>query len=129
MGPGGKVTVTDHSEMLGEFFVVSHRKGRGPIGGPGKELGLLGYDPEQKVYTFEVFGDDGSVGRATATVSGDTWVLLAPVINTCQQGADKVKERYTLKEVSPTSYTFIGEISTDGGPWTEIEEGKAKKVR
>ena len=89
----------------------------------------MGYDPEQKVYTFEVFGDDGSVGRATATVSGDTWVLLAPVINTCQQGADKVKERYTLKEVSPTSYTFIGEISTDGGPWTEIEEGKAKKVR
>jgi len=127
-GAGGKVTVTTHSEMLGDFFLVSHREGRGPKGS-GKEIGIMGYDPEQKVYTYENFDNDGDVGRATATVSGDTWVLLAPVINTCQQGADKVKERYTLKEVSPTSYTFIGEISTDGGPWTEIEEGKAKKVR
>jgi uncharacterized protein DUF1579 len=129
MGPGGTVTVTDHNEMLGELFVVFHRKGRGPKGS-GKEIGFLGYDPEQKVYTYEVFSDDGSVGRATATLSGDTWVLLAPALDVCQQGGDKVKERYTLKEVSPTSYTFIGELSTDAGPWTEIEEGKAtKKVR
>lgn len=123
-GPGGKVTVTDHSEMLGDFFVVSHREGRRP---GGKEIGILGYDSEQKVYTYEGFGDDGDVARATATISGDTWVLLAPAINPCRQGGDKVKERFTLKEVSPTSYTFISEISMDGGPWTKIEQGKATK--
>src|SRR5437660_12930601 len=77
MGPGGKVTVTDHNEMLGDFFVVFHREGQGPMGS-GKEIDILGYDPGQKVYTYENFGDDGDVGRATATISGDTWVLLAP---------------------------------------------------
>jgi hypothetical protein len=102
-GPGSKVTVTDHSEMLGDFFVVSHREGRRP---GGKEIGILRYDPEQKVYTYEGFGDDGDVARATGTISGDTWVLLAPAINPCRQGGDKVKERFTLKEVSPRSYTF-----------------------
>jgi len=126
LGPGRTATVTDHNEMLGDFFVVFHRKGRGPKGS-GKEIGFLGYDPEQKVYTYEVFIDDGSVGRATATLSGDTWVLLAPALDTCQQGGDKEKERFTLKEVSPRSYTFIGEVSIDGGPWTRVEEGKATK--
>jgi len=115
-GPGGKVIVTDHSERRGDCLVVSHREGRRP---GGKEIGILGYDPEQKVYTYEGFGDDGEVARATATVSGDTWVLRA-------QG-DKFKERFTLKEVSPTSYTFISEVSIDGGPWTKVEEGKATK--
>ena len=124
-GPGGKVTVTDHNEMLGDFFVVFHREGRSRPG--GKEIGILGYDPEQKVYTYEVFSDDGDVGRATATISGDTWILLAPAIDSCRQGGDKEKERFTLKEVSPTSYTFIGEVSIDGGPWTRVEEGKATK--
>jgi len=104
-GAGGKVTVTDHNEMLGDFFVVFHREGRGPTGS-GKEIDVLGYDPELKVYTFENFNNDGDVGRATATISGDTWVLLAPAGDACRQAVDKIKERFTLKEVSPTSYTF-----------------------
>jgi hypothetical protein len=44
--------------------------------------------------------------------------------------ADKQETRSrnaTLKEVSPTAYTFIGEISIDGGPSTKIEQGKATK--
>ena len=126
MGPGSKVTVTDHNEMLGDFFVVFHRKGRGPKGS-GKEIGILGYDPSRKLYTYENFDNEGDIGRATATVSGDTWVLLAPQSDACQREGDKVKERFTLKEVSPTSYTFITEISIDGGPWTKIEQGMATK--
>ncbi len=126
MDPGGKNTITEHNEMLGDFFVIFHRDERHATG-PVKEIGILGYDSGQKVYTYENFGDDGDVGRATATISGDTWVLLVPAIDACQQGGNKFKERFTLKEVSPTSYTFINEISTDGGPWTKIEEGKATK--
>jgi hypothetical protein len=93
-GAGGKVTVTDHNDMLGDFFVVFHRKGRGPTGS-GNEIGILGYHPTQKVYTYETFDNDGGVGRATATVSGDTWVLLAPAPDACRQAGDKIKERYT----------------------------------
>jgi len=110
----------------GRFFVVFHREGRGPRGS-GKEIGILGYDPTRKVYTYENFSDDGDVGRATATISGDTWVVLAPATDNCQKVGDNFKERFTIKEVSPISYTFINEISVDGGPWTKIEQGKAAK--
>jgi len=44
-----------------------------------------------------------------------------------RQGRNKFKGRMTIREVSPTSYTFSNEISIDGGPWTKIEEGKATK--
>jgi len=125
-GAGGKVMVTDHNEILGDFFVVFHREGRGPRGS-GKEIGILGYDPTRKIYTYENFSDDGDVGRATATISGDTWVVLAPATDNCQKVGDNFKERFTIKEVSPISYTFINEISVDGGPWTKIEQGKAAK--
>ncbi len=126
MGPGGKFSGTDHNEMLGDFFVVFHHDERGPTGS-GKEIGIMGYDPRRKVYTFEHFGDDGDVGRATGTVSGDTWVWLWPAIDACQRGGNKFKGRVTIKEVSPTSSTSINEISIDGGPWTKLREGKATK--
>ncbi len=126
MGPGGKVTGTDHNEMLGDFFVIFRRNEQGPRGS-GNEIGILGYDPRRKVYTYEHFGDDGDVGRATATISGDTWVFLWPATDACQQGENKFKGRFTIKEVSPTSYTFINEISIDGGPWTKLQEAKATK--
>jgi hypothetical protein len=125
-GPSGKFSGTDHNEMLGDFFVIFHRDERDPTGS-GKEIGIMGYDPQRKVYTYEHFGDDGDIGRGTATISGDTWVVLWPAIDACQQGENKFKGRMTIKEVSPTSYTLINEISIDGGPWTKFQEGKATK--
>jgi hypothetical protein len=44
-------------------------------------------------------------------------------------GGKKVKGRFTLKEVSPTSYTFTFDTSTDSGAWTKVMEGKATKVK
>jgi hypothetical protein len=127
MGPGGKVTVTDHNEMLGDFFVVFHRDERGPTES-GKEIGIMGYDSSQKVYTYEHFDDNGDVGRAITTISGDTWVFLWPATDDCKDGGkQQLKGRITLKEVSPTSYTFVNEISIDGGPWTKLQEAKATK--
>jgi len=32
-------------------------------------------------------------------------------------------------QVSPTSYTFKGEIASGGGPFAVVEEGKATKVK
>lgn len=126
MGPGGKFTITDHNEMLGDFFVIFHRDERDATG-PGKEIGIMGYNTEQKVYTYQHFSDQGERGAATATVSGDTWVLLWPATDAAKEGGKRFKGRFTIKEVSPTSYTFINEISIDDGPWTKVQEGKATK--
>ena len=126
MGPGGRTTITEHNEMLGDFFVIFHRDERDATG-PVKEIGIMGYDPEQKVYTYEQFSDQGERVTATGTVSGDSWVLLWPATDAAKEGGKRLKGRFTLKEVSPTSYTSTEEISIDGGPWTKVGEGKATK--
>ena len=129
--PGEKFTSTDHNEMLGDFFVIFHSDERDATG-PGKEIrikkiGIMGYDPERKLYTFEQFSDQGERATLTATVSGDTWVFLWPATDAAKEGGKRLKGRLTVKKVSPTSSTFTNEVSIDGGPWTKIQEGKATK--
>src|SRR5437868_12756187 len=51
-GPGGKITAKDHNVMLGDFFVVFHSDSTGPMG-QQKTVAVMGYDPKEKVYTYE----------------------------------------------------------------------------
>ena len=39
------------------------------------------------------------------------------------------KRRYTITEVSPTSYSYKVERSVEGGPWTQTIDLKATKVK
>src|SRR3990172_10998713 len=51
-GPGGKVTGTDRNEMWpGGYFLVMHSSGKGPMG-PLKGLSVMGYNTQEKVYTY-----------------------------------------------------------------------------
>jgi hypothetical protein len=38
-----------------------------------------------------------------------------------------LKGRFTMKNISPASYTFLYEISEDGTKWTTVMDGKATK--
>ena len=121
-GPGGKLTANNHNEMLGDFFVVFHGDGTAQMG-PVKTLAAIGYDSKEKAYTFDEFTSTGEHAKAMGTVSGDTWTWTF----SGNEGGKDFKGRFTLKEVSPTSYTFTNELSIDGGPWAKLEEGKATK--
>jgi uncharacterized protein DUF1579 len=121
-GPGGKFTSTDHDEMLGDFFLLIHSEGNGPMG-PQKSVAALGYDPKEKVYTYDGFTTYGEHGKATGTVSGDTWNWTF----SGDEGGKSFKGRITIKELSSTAYTFTEEMSIDGGPWTKSVEAKATK--
>lgn len=123
-GPGGKFNVTNHNEMLGDFYVVFHGDGTGPTG-PMKTLAAIGYDAKQKAYTFDGFTSTGEHAEGTGTVSGDTWTWTFGG----EEGGKSFKARFMLKEVSPTSYTFTNELSVEGRPWTKLEEGKATKAK
>jgi hypothetical protein len=51
--PGGKMTSTSHSEMFpGGFFLVTHSSGQSAMG-PMQEMEIMGYDPTEKVYTYD----------------------------------------------------------------------------
>jgi hypothetical protein len=127
MGPGGKVTATDNCEWFsGGFAVVCHSDGKTPMG-PSKSIGIMGYSAEEKVYTY--YGVDntnmamGSVPKGTR--QGDTWTYTDEGV----MGGQKYKSRVTIKEVSPTEYSFRMEMQGADGKWAPMMEAKSTKVK
>jgi len=124
-GPAGKYTSTDHNQMLGDFFLVLHSDGSGPMGAI-KEIAVMGYDAKAKKYTYDGYTSMGEHETSTGTISGDTWTWFSPEQ---EMGGKKVNGRFILKEVSPISYSYTFDSTTDGGAWTKIMEGKATRVK
>jgi len=81
--------------VLGGFFVMCHSEGTGPMG-PGKGVSFLGYDPNEKVYTYHEFTNTGDAIDAKGTVNGDTWNWTAE----SKMGDTKMNVRVTIKHVS-----------------------------
>jgi Protein of unknown function (DUF1579) len=123
MGPGGKFTGSETDEwMPGGFFLEAHEAFNTPTGN-GTGLSFLGYDTNDKVYTYHSFSSDGESEAATGTLTGDTWAFSSEE----RMGSQTFKGRYSIKVQSPTSYTFKYEMSPDGTAWNTVMEGKATK--
>lgn len=126
MGPGGKMTMTEESAWMdGNFFLVSHSKFDAPGIGSGSGISFMGYNADQKVYTYDEFNSMGEAEHSTGTLDGDTWTWLGEQ----KMGAQTMKGRFTMKISSPTSYTFKYEMSPDGTTWTTVMDGTATKVK
>ena len=123
-GPGGKFTSTDHAMMLGDFFVVTQSDGRGPMGSM-RVVSTMAYDPKEKAYTYDEYTSMGEHQISKGSVSGDTWTWTSDE----EMGGKTMKGRFTLKETSPTSYTFKFDMSEDGSAWINVMEGKSTKTK
>jgi hypothetical protein len=122
--PGGKFTATEKCEWYsGGFFVMCHSEGTGPMG-PAKGVSFIGYDPNEKVYTYHEFTSTGEAIDSKGTVTGDTWNWTAE----SKMGDAKISVRVTIKEVSKTEYTFKLEMSQNGGEFSVVEESTSHKV-
>jgi uncharacterized protein DUF1579 len=125
MGPGGKMKTTDNCEWFeGRYSVICRSEGTTPMG-PTKSIGILGYNTEEKVYTY--YGVDNS-GMTMAsvpkgTVQGDTWTYT----DEGTMGGKKYKSRVIIKELSPTSYTFKMDMQGPDGKWMPMMESKNTK--
>jgi hypothetical protein len=125
MGPGGKFTGTEHNEWMdGGFFLLSHSDVTMPVG-KAKGLAVFGYNSEEKMYTYNGFNSMGEGESAKGTIDGDTWNWT----NENKMGGKLMRGRYTVKTLSPTSYTFKFEMQPEGADWATIMEGKATKVK
>lgn len=127
MGPGGKITSTDKCEWFeGHYAVICHSQGNGPAGAM-KSLGILSYNPNEKVYTY--YGVDnmgmtmGTVPRGT--LQGDTWTYT----DESTMGGQTMKTRVIIKELSPTAYTFVMDMQGPDGKWGRIMQSKYTKVK
>ena len=127
MGPGGKMKSTDTCEWFeGQFSVICRSEGTSPAG-QSKSMGILGYNAEEKVYTY--YGiDNSNMNMATiprGTVRGNTWAYT----DESTYGGTKVKSRVTIKELSPSSYTFRMEMEGPDGKWMPMVETRNTKVQ
>jgi Protein of unknown function (DUF1579) len=123
MGPGGKFSGTQKGEMMnGGFFLVMHSDMTLPGFGSGKGLAVMGYNPEEKKYTYNAFNTWGENEAATGTVDGNTWTWT----DEHKMGGQITHGRYTAKVTSPTTYDFKYEVSA-GGDYATVMEGKATK--
>src|SRR5438552_7801184 len=91
--------------------------------GIGNEATYLEYDLDKKVYTYKAFNSMGEAEDSTGTVNGDTWTWTSDE----HMGGQTMKGRFTMKVLSPTSYTMKFELSQDGTNWMTGMEGKATK--
>jgi uncharacterized protein DUF1579 len=127
MGPGGKMTGTDKCSWYdGGFAVVCNSEGTMPTGSM-KSIGIMGYNAEEKVYTW--MGTDSSGMTMTTvprgTLQGDTWTYNDESV----MGGQKMKSRVVIKELSPTAYTFQMDFQGPDGKWVTAMESKSTKVK
>jgi hypothetical protein len=125
-GAGGKFSSTDTTEwMPGSFFAEGHVDFKMPpeVGGEGKAISYMGYDTDENVYTRDEFNSQGRREAAKGTVSGDTWTWTS----TQTYSGQEIKQKMTIKVLTPTSYNMKFEISMDGTNWMTFMEGKATK--
>jgi len=122
--PASKWTMTSHAEwMEGNFFLVENSDMDFGTMGKGKEVAYMGYDPDKKVYTYRAFNSMGEAEDSTGTVDGDTWTWTSDE----HMNGMTMKGRFTMKVLSPTSYTMKFELSPDGSKWMPAMEGTATK--
>jgi hypothetical protein len=125
-GAGGKFTSSDTTEWMdGNFFAVGHANFKMPpeLGGDGKSTSFMGYDTDQNVYTYNEFNSQGRRENSKGTLSGDTWTWTSSQTYSGQE----IKQKMTMKVLTPASYSLKFEISMDGTTWMPFMEAKATK--
>ena len=72
--------------------------------------------------------DDTNMTMASVprgNVKGDTWTYT----DEGMMGGQKMKSRMTIKELSPTSYTFAMDIQGPDGKWMPFMQSKSTKTK
>jgi len=124
MGPGGTMTWTQDSKWMdGGFFVVTHSTYKSASMGNGNGISFLGYDADEKKYTYNEFNSSGEANESKGTVDGDAWTWISDMKQPPGKG------RYSEKILSPTSYAFKFEMSSGGATWTPVMDGKCTKSK
>ncbi|HTZ96635.1 MAG TPA: DUF1579 family protein [Terriglobales bacterium] len=124
ISPGGHLIETDQNDWMdGGFFLVvrSEFTISGMNGASG--VAYLGYDPNEKLYTYDEFNSMGEAIHSKGFVDGDTWIWSGER----KMDTGIVKTQWVVKIRTAVTYDFKFEMSPDGTTWTTVVEGKAIK--
>jgi hypothetical protein len=105
----------------GELFLV----GNSYSGGKWVELTVIGFDPNEKVFTRTSFSASGKTEVWKGTADDNTWIW------TKKETVDgkQVTDRVTINRTSQTSYSFKVEMEPEKGSWSTVVEGSGLKTK
>jgi hypothetical protein len=120
---GERFTRTENCEWFaGGFHLICRSDVAGAADGV-KGQSIIGYDADEKAYTFYFISSTGTAVSMRGSVSGKVWTWIGDL----HVRGGLMKARTTITDQSPTSYTFTMEGSFADGPWIVLEEGRGTK--
>lgn len=119
--PAAPFTLKEHGEWVTDgYFLETKTSMKGPLGNVNS-VRVMGYNVEDKVYTYNVYNSLGEHQLALGHISGNTWTWDSEE----KLNGLIIKGRYTVVETGPDSFTFKSEVADPKGGWVTVMEGKA----
>jgi hypothetical protein len=110
--------------MPGKFFVGCMIQSESPMGRVQTE-GIMGWDPDKKVYSWTSFDSMGRRELATGTFENGVWTWSGET----KLGDKMMKTRYVISDTTPEGYAVRWETSSDGKDWKSMMESKVTKMQ
>lgn len=122
--PAAPFTLTERGEWVTDgYFLETKTSMKGPLGNVNI-VRVMGYNVEDKVYTYNVYNSLGEHQLALGHIEGNTWTWDSEE----KLNGIIIKGRYTIVETGPDTYTFKSEVADPKGGWVTVMEGKATRA-
>lgn len=122
--PAAPFTLKEHGEWVTDgYFLETKTSMKGAMGTVNSQR-VMGYNVEDKVYTYNVYNSLGEHQVALGHVNRNTWTWDSEE----KLNGIVVKGRYTIVETGPDTFTFKSEVADPKGGWVTVMEGKATRV-
>jgi Protein of unknown function (DUF1579) len=124
-GNAAPFSLTETGEWVTDgFFLETRTSMKSPMG-QINSVRVMGYNPEEGLYTYNVYNSLGEHQMATGRIQGNTWIWMAEQ----KMNGVTTQGRYTVTTVTPDSYSFKSEVAIPGGGWATVMEGEATRLQ
>jgi hypothetical protein len=122
--PAAPFTLKERGEWVTDGYFLETKSSMKSDLGTVNSQRVMGYNVEDKVYTYNVYNSLGEHQVALGHLNGNTWTWDSVE----KLNGITVKGRYTIVETGPDTFTFKSEVADPKGGWISVMEGKAQRV-
>jgi Protein of unknown function (DUF1579) len=122
--PGAPFTLKEHGEWVTDGYFLETKSSMKSDVGTVNSQRVMGYNVQDKVYTYNVYNSLGEHQVALGHVNGNTWTWNSEE----KLNGITVTGRYTIVETGPDTFTFKSEVADPKGGWVVVMEGKAQRA-